>query len=284
MPRPKRGSTLRAQWLGHMLRYERERAGFNHKQAGKALKRDGSTVSRLEGGITPARLGDVLVLSRLYKTDATKRKVMEQLSEEIWEVGWWETYSGDVTEDFIDHAWLEDRAEKMDWFESQLVPGLFQTREYAREAITTAEPDASDRQTERWLSYRLDCQQVLDKDNPPRITAILDEAVIRRKVGNAKLMREQLEHLAELAERPNINIRVVPFAVGIHPGVDGAFAVIQLPDPFPPVVHTHGAAGTAYLEHDQVDSLIAAFKRLGKVALSPEESMDLIERAARPGS
>lgn len=278
MPRQKRGSTLRAQWLGDMLRRERERAGIKHKQAGLEIQRDGSTVSRIEAGISPARTGDVVVLMRLYRTPAKMRPVLEQLSKEIWETGWWESYADDVAGSFIDHAWLEDRAERIDWFETSVIPGLFQTKEYAHEAIVSAAPDAPAHQIDKWLSYRLERKRVLGKENPPTITAVLDEAAIRRRVGGKKTMRDQLSDLLELAQRPNITILVIPFEAGMHASPDGSFTIIQLPDPFPPVAHVQSPGGAVYLEHDKVEPLIAAFARLGRVARSPEKSTDLIEQ------
>ncbi len=281
MPTPKRGSTLRAQWLGQLLRKERELAGVTNKEAGEYLQRDGSAVSRMEAGITPARVTDVWALMNLYNVGAHMRPAFEQLSREIWYKGWWEGYADTVAESFIDHAWLEARAERIRWFEPVSIPGLFQIEDYARELIIAADPDEPAEKIDRWVSYRLGRQEVLTREDPPQVTAVLDESVLHRRIGGAAVMRRQLAHLLELSEYPNIELRVLDFESGAHASPDGAFLVVHLPDPFPPVAYSHSAGGGAYVEAEQVDTLAARFERLFGAALEPTASVRLIKRIMR---
>lgn len=281
MPVAKRGSTLRAQWLGQLLRKERERAGVTNKDAGEYLQRDGSAISRMEAGVTPARVSDVWALMNLYAVEDRMRPAFEQLSREIWRKGWWESFSGDVSETFIDHAWLEERAESLLWFEPVSIPGLFQTRQYAAELIRAADPQESEQRIEAWVDYRIGRQRVLTKDHPPTVTAILDESVLHRRVGGSAMMRAQLERLMELADEPHLDIRVLAFDSGAHASPDGAFLVVELPDPFPPVAYVHSPAGATYLEQEDAEHLVGTFERLDKVALGPEKSLDVIDKIRR---
>ncbi len=281
MAPPKRGSTLRAQWLGQLLRRARESAKVPAREAARYLQHDASTISRIEAGITPARVGDVWALMNLYGVEDRLRPAFEQLSREIWYKGWWEGYADAIAESFIDHAWLEARAERIRSFDAVSLPGLFQTEAYATALIEANDPETPRDQIERWVAYRIDRQQILTAENPPQVTAILDEAVLRRRVGGSSTMREQLKKLLSLGEKPNIDIRVLPFDAGAHASPDGPFTVIELPDPFPPVACVQSPAGVTYLEEERAVNLVAAIGRLDKVALGPDASMDIISSMVR---
>jgi transcriptional regulator with XRE-family HTH domain len=284
VPRTKPGPTLRAQWLGQQLRALRESAGMTLKQAGEYLQRDGSMVSRFETAEYPIRRGDVLALLDLYGVSEERtRDGLIQLSEDVWRKGWWDGYANTVDRQFIDLLWLEARAVRLRNYEAMLVPGLLQTREYAETLIrNAAAADTPEEQIEKMIELRLARQQVLGGDDPVSFAAVVDESVLRRVIGGSEVMHGQLVQLREVAERPNVELRVLPLRGGAHAGLDGAFWLFEMPDPYPDVAYVDSLAGAVYVEEDvAVDRFRQGYAQLSAKALGGEESAALIAAAAK---
>ncbi|WP_347405140.1 helix-turn-helix transcriptional regulator [Micromonospora sp. WMMD1082] len=270
--------TLRAQWLGQRLRVLREQRGLTLKLVAEHLQRDTSALGRYERADWPIRKGDVVALLDLYGFhDAAERARLLALAEEVWRTDRWDEDYGDVVDSsFIQYPWLESRAEKICSYNTMLLPGLMQTRNYAEAVIRNAEPpDAPAGTINRWVELRLERQRVLDGDT--WIEAILDETVLRRLVGGPTIMREQLSHLHQLAPRPNVVLRVLPSSTPLHAGMDGSFTLFRLPKPYPAVAYLESLGGRLYVEAPKSMRFVDAYDRLGAVALSPGESRRLIE-------
>jgi transcriptional regulator with XRE-family HTH domain len=273
--------TMRARWLGQGLRRLREEAGLTMAEAGRHLQRDGSTVSRFETGVYPARMPDVLALLDLYGVrDRTRREFFTNLSRDVVEPGWWDRYGGDAAPELIDLAWLEARAWQIRSYHQSVLPAAFQTADYAESVLRTAEWNAEERRIQRWRDLRLDRRRMMDRDTPPRHSAILDEAVVRRVIGGPGIMRDQLDHLVRLAGRPHLDLRVIPFETGAHASPDSSFSVCRLAEPFPAVGYVGTIVGTVYTDAATAERFDAVFERLLAVALDPERSLLLIEEVA----
>ncbi|WP_028648974.1 helix-turn-helix transcriptional regulator [Nocardiopsis sp. CNT312] len=270
--------TLRAQWLGKMLRELREDNGYTLKEAAEYLQRDLSALSRFESGVHPIRRGDVLALMDLYGVeDKNQRDMLITLTGELTRTGWWERYSKDnVWNSTIDFVWLESRAHSLRMFTTNTVPGLLQTEDYARSLMLVANRHSTKREIERWVSLRMERQQALDRDEPLQVSVILDEAALRRQVGGPQIMAAQLLRLSESAALPNIEIRVLPFNVGAHASPDGPFTLIKMADPFPAVAHIESPAGSIYLETDSVDHFVDTYDWLQEHSLSTEDTAALL--------
>lgn len=276
----KRGPTLRAQWLGQQLRQLREAQRLTLKDAGDYVQRDPATVSRMESGIVPARTPDVLAFLNLYQVDDRgQRQALEDLSRDVWQKGWWDGYAEDIPGALMDLSWLESRARRVRSFDALVLPGLLQTEDYARATIEAADPDVSTEQIERWVEFRTTRQYVLERDEPPFLSTIVDECLLRRPVGGAAAMRTQLAALLEAAKRPNIELRVLPYRAGAHASPDGCFRLLEMPEPYPEVGHMDTAGGALYVESDRVRRLAAAYDRIRQVALDTAESVALIATA-----
>ncbi|MFI7640214.1 helix-turn-helix domain-containing protein [Nonomuraea sp. NPDC049400] len=277
----KRGVTLRAQWLGKHLRELRESAGLTLKEAGEYLQRDGSTVSRFEAGLYPARTPDVIALLDLYGVTALhEREGMIRLSRDVWQNGWWDDYSGDVSLGIVDYAWLEARAEKISSFDAFVIPGLLQTRDYMEAVIRAEDADASDEQVSRWIEFRRTRQQIL-ADDGPRFSAVLDEYVLRRPIGGPEIMHGQLGQLTKYASTPHVEIRVLPLTAGAHASPDGAFRIFQLPQPYPAVAYVPTPAGSIYVEGEAANRLKLKYDRIRRDSLSAKDSLELIAAVAK---
>lgn len=277
----KRGPSLRTQWLGKILKDYRLAAGMKMSAAGEYIQKDQSALSRMEAGHVPMRVPEVLALLNLYNVhDGTVREELEALAREAFRQGWWEGYSADVDQSFVDYPWLEERSNAIRSFDAMVPAGLLQTQGYANAVIRAAEPDATEAQIRRWTDLRMERQKVLDTDNAPELSVVIDEAVLRRVAGNPGVMRDQLAHLVKMAARPTIDIRVLPFTAGALASPYGPFKVFEMPQPFADVAYCETHAGAMYVESEQVTRFALAYDQLRRAALTPERSIKLIEAAA----
>lgn len=275
----RRGPTLRAQWLGQELRKLREEAKLTLKDVGNYIQRDASSVSRMESGMFPARVPDVLAYLSLCGVSSKRRRdALMTLAQDTWQTGWWDGYS-DVAAELIDRIWIESQTREIWSYQTMVVIGLLQTPEYADAVIRTM-VGAEDQQLDRWVDLRISRQKILTARDPARLAVILDEAVLRRPIGGPKVAAVQLRHLVAMGARPNIEIRVLPFAVGAHTGVDGPFEIFRMGEPYADVGCVESPGGAVYVESSSVDGLFARYDRLRGAALGPQESAALIEAAA----
>ncbi len=284
MPKRKPGPTLRAQWLGQQLRALRESAGMTLRQAGDYLQRDPSMVSRFETAEYPIRRGDVLALLDLYGVSEERtRDGLLQLSDDVWRKGWWDDFASAVDRRYVDLLWLQSRAERLRTYGAMLVPGLLQIREYAETLIrNAAAADTPEDQIARMIEVRMTRQQTLRSDQPVDFAAVVDESVLRRIVGSPEVMRSQLTALLEAAERPNVEVRVLPLRRGAHAGLDGSFWLYEMPDPYPDVACVETLGSALYVEEDvAVDRFRQAYHQLNATALDGKESAALIVAATK---
>jgi hypothetical protein len=137
-------------------------------------------------------------------------------------------------------------------------------------------------EVERRVEERLTRQGILARDDRPRLWAVMDEAVIHRAVSGTEVMRDQLRHLADFAAQSKTAIQVVPYRAGTHAGATGPFVILNFDEPADPdVVYLETVAGNIYLEErSDVNRYALVFDRLLAAALHPDESVQLIERAA----
>jgi hypothetical protein len=145
----------------------------------------------------------------------------------------------------------EAEASVIQTYESQFVPGLLQTEDYARAVISGGQVRPHPDTAERRVAARMARHELLTCTDPPEIWAVLDETVIRRPVGGPRVMRGQLRHLIEVAERPNttVTLQILPLSIGAHPGMNGPFVILSFQNPKDsPMVHLETATDGVYLE------------------------------------
>ncbi|REE96192.1 helix-turn-helix domain-containing protein [Thermomonospora umbrina] len=277
MPPSKKGPTLRSQWLGKHLRELREAAGLTLREAGDHVQRDQGALSRWEAGLVPVRVPDVIALLNLYGVDDLRiRDGLERLSRDIWQKGWWDDYAGEAKTRILDYAWIESRATRVKSYDAIVVNGLLQIRDYAHAVMAAAGPEDSPTTLARWWEFRSKRQQELTSEDPLRLHAIVDEAVLHRLIGGAETMGAQLAHLVAMVELPNITIQVLPFSAGAHASPSGPFTVFEMPEPYPDLAYIETQGGSVYLEADGAEKFSRAYDGLQDSALSPEESAAFI--------
>jgi transcriptional regulator with XRE-family HTH domain len=276
--------TVRRRRLRYELRRLREERALTIEQVQELSGGDlrAPTISRWETGDRSVRPTDLRLLLDIYEVRGDEREALLALAREAKERGWWQPYISAIPEWFQIYVGLETEAARIQEYAAELVPGLLQTAGYYRAFLQTAPASGSGDEIERKITVRLARQERLTGDDPPEYWAVLNEAAIRRVVGGPEAMREQLIHIAEMADMEHMNVQVLPFSAGVHPAMDGAFSILGFPAATDPdVVYLENQAGSLYLEEaPEIDRYARMFSHLVAKALAPDESRRLIKRAA----
>ncbi len=276
-------ATVLRMLLGGQLRRMREAVGITPEHAGYEIRASRSKISRLENGRVKLKSRDVTDLLTLYGvTDEDTRTKFLELVRQSNAADWWRKYSDILPDWFETYVGLEAAAATIRSFEVQFVHGLFQTEDYAR-AVTRLRKAAPDDEVERRVALRLKRQELLGRPNPPNIWSVMDEAVLRRAVGGAAVMRAQFQHLIEVADLPHVTLQVVPFSRGVHAGESGSFTVLRFEERgLPDVVYIEQLTGATYLDQrSDVEHYLAVVDELSSVALTPAGTTRFIEQVAR---
>jgi transcriptional regulator with XRE-family HTH domain len=275
--------TVRRRRLRSEMRRIRDDLGLTIEDVSQASDGDisESAISRWENGDRGLRPTELRILLDIYKVEGAEREALLTLCRQARERGWWHTHGDAVPDWFKTYIGLETDATSIRVYESELVHGLLQTEDYARAILRTAPTPISDREAERRVAVRAARQERLTGEEPPAYWAVLNEAVIRRTVGGAEVMRAQLRHIAEVSELTHVNVQVLPFRAGEHPSMIGGFRILGFPEPTDPnVVFQETQLGGLYHERlEDVDRYTLMFNHLIAKALDPGESRRLITKA-----
>jgi transcriptional regulator with XRE-family HTH domain len=284
------GSTVPRRQLGRYLRDQRNRSRLTIKAAARKLEWSEAKIWRIESGQTSLRSYDVAAMCEVYGAPPDLTEALKGLAKETKARGWWHSYGDVIPEGFDVYIGLEEAASQLDWYESELVPGLLQTEDYARALVRARSPSLDDDQVTPKVRLRIARQALLTRvTNPPRLDVVLNEAILRRPVGGDKVMAGQLERLIEASGLPNVSIKVIPFAAGLHHGVwSRPFVILRFPrngdgtETEPPTVYVEGFTGDLYLDKShEIDRYTAAFKAIRASSLNETASRDFIHEAAR---
>lgn len=231
----------------------------------------------METGQRGATPRDVRDLSGIYGvTDETQVAYMMQLAREGKQQGWWQSFT--VPLKYTTYVGFEQAATSLTIFHSSVVPGLVQSPDYTRGLHEDAIPRLDDWAIEERLKERKTRQEILNRDNPPRLDIVIDEAVLHRPIGGSLAMREQLVRLLQEGERAAVSIQVLPFGAGAHPALESNFTLLEFADQAP-VIYVEGLVGHMYLERpDEINHYLLVIERLRSMALSPQDSARLIAK------
>jgi transcriptional regulator with XRE-family HTH domain len=269
--------------IGTQLRRLREAHGITREVAGDRIRASDAKISRLELGRVGFKERDVGDLLDLYGvTDRDERAAFLRLVREANTPGWWHRYSDVLPGWFEMYVRLEQAAAMIRSYQVQFVPGLFQTECYARAVITSDARTESGDEIERRVHLRMTRQKLLSEPHAPSFRAVLDEAALRRPYGSRRVLREQLEHLAALADLPNVTLQVLRFDDAAS-AATGPFTVLRFAEPdLPDVVYIEQLTSAVYLDkHAEVEHYRAAMDRIVDAAASPVESRTLLRGLAR---
>ncbi|MCA2213174.1 helix-turn-helix domain-containing protein [Wangella sp. NEAU-J3] len=267
--------------LGARLRRLRQVAGVTREAAGWEIRGSESKISRMELGQVPVKARDITDLCALYGVHPEERAALLDLAQRASIPGWWHRYGDIVPPWFQSYLGLEEAASQIRACESHFVPGLLQTPEYARAVIRLGHSNTLTGDVDRRLDLRRDRQQVLRRADPPMFWVIIDEAVLRQRVGGPDVMRAQLECLIEAAQLPHVRIQVLPF----HAGAQAAgcpFSILRFPEPeLSDVVYVEQLTSAVYLDKPaDLDHYAMVFDRACVEAEPPDSTVPFL-RAVR---
>ncbi|WP_369247304.1 helix-turn-helix domain-containing protein [Streptomyces sp. R41] len=274
--------TVRRRRLGQELRRLRELKGMTAEEVAERLLVSQSKISRLENGRRSISQRDVRDLCGVYEVD--DHRIVDslmQMAKDSRQQGWWHSF-GDIP--YSVYIGLETDAASLRVYDPQVVPGLLQTRPYAEALIAGALPETAPGDIDKRVQVRLKRQERISApDNPLRLWTVLDEAALRRTVGNRSLMRDQLEHLVEQSQLPHVTVQVIPFDMGAHPGLNGQYAILEFPDAADSsVVYIEGVTSDLYLEKaNDVQKYSVMYEHLRAQALNVDQSRQFIADIAK---
>ncbi len=275
---------VRRRVLGAALRRFREQAGCTLDDAARILDCGRSKISRIETGQRGARATELQELLAEYGVDEPRRDALLTVAYQTRQDGWWQSSGHVPGTAYPDFAGLGGADTTICTYIAQLLPGLLQTRDYARAIAEASLVKASPDEREEFVRVRLARQDVLTRDHHPiQFWAVLGEAALRQMVGDRDVMRAELRHLIDISDRlRNVTLQVLPFAAGAHAATSGPFVIIELPDaPDLAVVYLEGQIGGIYLHgSEEVARYALAFEHLRAAALSPAATTRLIEEIA----
>ena len=203
--------TVRRRRLAAELRGIRESKGKSGDTVAAALKWSPSKISRYERARTGLRPREVERLLDYYEITGPRRELLLGLAEDAAQKGWWEEHADSLSEDYKQFIGLEHEATSMAIWHVDVVTGLLQTEEYARHIISSysrVEPVAPG-MVGRLVRVRMRRQQVLNRDGL-ELSVVLDESVLKRRIGDESVMYDQLQRLVKEADRPNLTLQVLP--------------------------------------------------------------------------
>ncbi len=279
---PRENPTVRQTRLGAELRKLRERAGKTAREAAEMLGTDQGKISHIESGRIGVSEERILRLATFYEcADQALLDALCAIARERRGQYWWDEYRGILAPRFLDIAEMEHHSVGLRTVQTVSMPGLLQTRDYAL-ALFRGSPELQDEEVEARTEHRMRRQELLEREEPPRLEAVIHEAALRMRFGGRKVARAQLEHLMRVAELPHVTVRVVPFTNEeffemTQPVVYATGVVPQLD-----TVQIDGPLGGRYLDADaQLAGYRTFLGRTDDVSLDPAESRQLVHHIAR---
>jgi len=273
--------------LAAELRRLRNDVDKTAEDVAEVLRWSKAKISRYElaqGGLKPE---DVARLLEFYGVQGSQRDQLLALAEEGTHKGWWESYDDVLTQGHRDYIALEAEATSILEWQINVVPGLLQTEQYARNILSAYQEVAtiSPRAVERRVETRRIRQQLLTRDEPPEYVALLDESVLYRRRGDQSVMRAQLQRLADAAQLPNVTIQILPLQQDHGLAVD-SFSIFQFGKAHETILHdvvnVEHVSNELHVDDDtDTHQFRLAFNHLAGESLSPQDSRDLIVTVSR---
>ncbi|MEV2275708.1 helix-turn-helix transcriptional regulator [Nocardiopsis sp. NPDC049922] len=263
------------------MREARRAAGVRAGDAAVQVGVTPGTLSKYEKSEHPWPPAVVYALGDMYELNTDDRDKLVDLARQR-EPGWWQTSA--VPEWFAPYIGVESEAAEVDHYHDGLVPGLCQTVDYARALMTAVVGDGDPDKIDSHAAVRVRRQQRLTGDAPLRFSAVFNESALHRVVGGVDVMRDQLAHLLEVSELPNVDLRCLPFSSGAHAGTEGSFVVLRFPDLIEGVnsgdaVYIEYAIGGLFLEKEPETAYYQGlYRKAQEAALDQQETRERIQQ------
>ncbi|AAZ56339.1 helix-turn-helix transcriptional regulator [Thermobifida fusca] len=280
-PEPGSGPTVRRMLLGSQLRRLREAKGISRADAAYKIRGSESKISRIELGRVGFKTRDVEDLLTFYGVeDEAVRDSFLKLAREANEPGWWQQYGDSLPSWFQSYVGMEEAATQLRVYETQFVPGLLQTEDYARAVVTRGGRKKLDDAARHRIATRMRRQERIRKNHNVKLWVIIDEPAVRRPVGTPEVMRAQLEHLYDLSMAPNITLQIVPFHQGVFAAETGSFTILRYPEyDLPDVVYVEQLTSCLFQEkRADVEQYTMTLEWLAVVAERPDQTRKMLQK------
>ncbi|WP_367133378.1 helix-turn-helix domain-containing protein [Saccharothrix sp. HUAS TT1] len=272
------GSTRGKRRLGRHIKPILERSGLKVDEVVKLSRVSRPTVTRMLSGDALARWPTLsMVLDVIGATPEEKTRALQ-----LWEIADVDPYAiehaRDLPTNYKRLRMDELEAVRERTIDSALVPGLLQTAGYAEALARAARRRiVGDSWDSRAAAERFDRQAALTRENPIEYHALIDETALRRLVGGAEVMREQLDHLVAMAGRPNVTIQVLPYSVGAYGAQAGGLQLLEFTESDEPLTaYVEALTGLVPVEDEDAEVLAAVWEDVARLALTAEDSVSLI--------
>jgi transcriptional regulator with XRE-family HTH domain len=264
--------------LGAELRRLRERAQRTVAEVAADIGWSESKLSRIETANTSIRSADLQRLLGIYKVSEQENSRLSAFANMARQRAWWEGYGDALLDPYKTLLGFESEAKAIYAYDAQLLHGLLQTNEYASAIIRAVSVGERPDVVEQRVAVRMARQAILTRVPPVELYVVIDEAVLRRPVGGGDVMGRQLRRLIEVSEQPAITLQVLPFSVGAHRGIDGAFSILEFPaGTDDPLTYADGMTGGVFRsKSDDVRRYWASLDSLRATALGPNDSTQFI--------
>lgn len=268
--------TVLAIVLGRRLAALRDAVSLTAAHAAKQLRIAQTTVTRMEKAETSLKYAMVKTLLEIYGVPQAEIEEFLALLDQASTPGWWQSFRDVLPGWFGVHVSLETAATEIRGYEPGVIPGLLQTPDYARAVIERGLPRMAPDILQRSVDLRTKRQELLTREEPapPRLWVLTDETSLRRPAGGAAVMCEQIEHLLDVADLPNVTLQVCPFEAGLHPGAFGPFTIFRFEIPeLPDIVCTDSLSRAGYSEEKEEAALFReALGQMSVYAFSKQET------------
>jgi transcriptional regulator with XRE-family HTH domain len=265
---------FRMRQLGRTLRRLREQAGLTQEQVAARMRGSVPKISRIENGQLP-NYHEFLALLDLFGVITSDYDEYVRMYDRAEERGWWHAYGLD-DKGFIS---LEADASEVRNYQFGYIPGLLQTEEYMRGSFASARVPLTGKALDNEVAVRIRRQERLTNEPLVKLHAVVDEAVLHRRIPTRDAFRNQLRHLAEQSELPTVTLQVIPSTIAAHPGRAGSFILLRYPHPEPEIAYIEHAFGSIQMEKAaDVRAARLVFDHLAKIALNPAESVTMLKR------
>ncbi|MER5180722.1 helix-turn-helix transcriptional regulator [Streptomyces sp. NPDC002896] len=279
MSEPRSAPTVGQVVLGRRLQDLRERAGLKREEAARVLRVAPATVRRMETAEVALKIPYLQLLLKSYGVPDGEADAFVTLAEEANRPGWWQRFHDILPGWFSMHVSLEGAASLIRSYEPHFVPGLLQTEDYTRAvmesgAIGQTRPD----DIERHVALRMQRQQLLTREDAPRLWVVMEETALRRPVGGPKVMRAQADRLLEALQLPNVTLQIAEFASGPHPGTYGPFLLFRFAMPeLPDMVYSEYLTGAVYLDaRAEVATHLEVLDRMAAQAATARRTKEIL--------
>jgi len=263
--------------LRDALRKAREAQQLTQKQAADELDWSMSKLVRIEAGTVNVSTTDLKALLQLYAvTDSAQVGNLLEIARNTRRLPWYSKYQDVIGAPFAEFLGYERSASTIKAFTQLIIPGLIQTDDYARAILEARRVSRIDER----VDLRMERQELLDQEDCPEISFVIDEAALHRRVGGPAVMRRQLRRLRQVMDYPKISIGIIPFSAGAHQSMSNSFTVLEFADWDEDVLYQETAQGsvTTREDQDQVAEHIERFDLLRSMSVDGQGAVDLTDR------